>query len=96
MLTKSYRFITLFLSVNISFLSVILFYFKISYFYFYNFLYNLRNTQKTKFREKPLALYVLCNSQKTIDLFKTQTSSGGFCSNDLLNHFAGIKMSYMF
>ncbi|KAM7344322.1 aldehyde dehydrogenase type III isoform 4-T4 [Cochliomyia hominivorax] len=39
-------------------------------------------------REKPLALYVLSNSQKTIDLFKTQTSSGGFCSNDLLNHFA--------
>ncbi|XP_037827808.1 aldehyde dehydrogenase, dimeric NADP-preferring isoform X5 [Lucilia sericata] len=38
-------------------------------------------------REKPLALYVLSNSQKTIELFKAQTSSGGFCSNETLNHF---------
>ncbi|TMW41087.1 hypothetical protein DOY81_013836, partial [Sarcophaga bullata] len=38
-------------------------------------------------REKPLALYVMSNSDKTIKLFMTQTSSGGFCSNDLLNHF---------
>ncbi|XP_073812786.1 aldehyde dehydrogenase type III isoform X4 [Musca autumnalis] len=39
-------------------------------------------------REKPLALYVLSESKKTIELFKTNTSSGGFCSNDLLGHFA--------
>ncbi|XP_065369713.1 aldehyde dehydrogenase, dimeric NADP-preferring isoform X2 [Calliphora vicina] len=38
-------------------------------------------------REKPLALYVLSDSQKTVELFRAQTSSGGFCSNETLNHF---------
>lgn len=43
------------------------------------------------YREKPLALYVLSNSKKTIELFKTNTSSGGFCSNDLLSQFSGTQ-----
>lgn len=46
-----------------------------------------------KYREKPLALYVMSNSDKTINLFMNETSSGGFCSNDLLSHFSGINKS---
>ena len=38
----------------------------------------------------------MSNSDKTIQLFMTQTSSGGFCSNDLLNHFAGINKTIPF
>lgn len=46
-------------------------------------------------REKPLALYVMSNSNETVKLFQTKTFSGGFCSNDLLTHYAGIHSIYI-
>jgi len=45
------------------------------------------------FREKPLALYVISNSKETIELFKTSTTSGGFCSNDVMAHCGGIILT---
>lgn len=53
-------------------------------------------------REKPLALYLFSNNQNTIDMVKTQTSSGTLCINDavifMVNHnmpFGGVGNSGM-
>ncbi|KAL9922189.1 aldehyde dehydrogenase type III isoform 6-T6 [Glossina fuscipes fuscipes] len=45
-------------------------------------------------REKPLALYVMSNSNETVKLFQTKTFSGGFCSNDLLTHYAADTLPF--
>lgn len=39
-------------------------------------------------KEKPLALYIFSNNQKTINLFRKNTSCGGITVNDTLMHFS--------
>ncbi|XP_012150567.1 aldehyde dehydrogenase type III isoform X2 [Megachile rotundata] len=53
-------------------------------------------------REKPLALYLFSNDEKTISLFLENTSSGGVCVNDVIMHaqvdtipFGGVGYSGM-
>ncbi|XP_034475825.1 aldehyde dehydrogenase, dimeric NADP-preferring isoform X3 [Drosophila innubila] len=53
-------------------------------------------------REKPLVIYVFSNSNKLINEFKKNTTSGGFCSNETIMHvgvdtipFGGVGMSGM-
>jgi aldehyde dehydrogenase (NAD+) len=38
--------------------------------------------------DKPLALYVFTGSSRTADKVKAETSSGGLCINDVINHIA--------
>ncbi|XP_073812789.1 aldehyde dehydrogenase type III isoform X5 [Musca autumnalis] len=53
-------------------------------------------------REKPLALYVFSSSKKVVELFRDKTTSGGYCSNDVIMHcgvdtlpFGGVGFSGM-
>ncbi|XP_052841428.1 aldehyde dehydrogenase, dimeric NADP-preferring isoform X2 [Drosophila gunungcola] len=53
-------------------------------------------------REKPLVIYVFSNSNKLVKEFRTNTTSGGFCSNETIMHvgvdvlpFGGVGMSGM-
>ncbi|XP_026840847.1 aldehyde dehydrogenase, dimeric NADP-preferring isoform X3 [Drosophila persimilis] len=53
-------------------------------------------------REKPLVIYVFSNSNKLVKEFKSNTTSGGFCSNETIMHcgvdvlpFGGVGMSGM-
>lgn len=55
-----------------------------------------------KSREKPLALYILSNNKKHVDLILKNTSSGGTCVNDTIMHlvvdnvpFGGVGNSGM-
>jgi aldehyde dehydrogenase (NAD+) len=41
------------------------------------------------YREKPLALYVFANDEKTVKKFVAETSSGAVCANDTLIYFSG-------
>ena len=41
------------------------------------------------YREKPLALYVFANDEKTVDRFVAETSSGAVCANDTMIYFSG-------
>lgn len=48
-------------------------------------------------REKPLVIYVFSNSNKLVKEFRTNTSSGGFCSNETIMHCGGIfAIMYIF
>ncbi|XP_037712681.1 aldehyde dehydrogenase, dimeric NADP-preferring isoform X1 [Drosophila subpulchrella] len=53
-------------------------------------------------REKPLVIYVFSNSNKLVKEFRSNTTSGGFCSNETIMHcgvdvlpFGGVGMSGM-
>lgn len=43
-------------------------------------------------REKPLVIYVFSNSNKLVKEFRSNTTSGGFCSNETIMHCGGISL----
>lgn len=49
----------------------------------------LINIYVLSFRSKPLTLYVFSSDQEMQNLFMRQTSSGSFCVNDTVSHYAG-------
>ncbi|EDW35048.1 GL20121, partial [Drosophila persimilis] len=67
-----------------------------------NFRTELRMFLGLSFIEKPLVIYVFSNSNKLVKEFKSNTTSGGFCSNETIMHcgvdvlpFGGVGMSGM-
>lgn len=61
---------------------------QLNYKYKYNKL-SLTNNYALSFRSKPLTLYVFSSDQEMQNLFMKQTSSGSFCVNDTVSHYAG-------
>lgn len=49
----------------------------------------LTNNYALSFRSKPLTIYVFSSDQEMQNLFMKQTSSGSFCVNDTVSHYAG-------
>jgi acyl-CoA reductase-like NAD-dependent aldehyde dehydrogenase len=45
-------------------------------------------------RPKPLALYVFSSRKKNVKTLLKQTSSGGVCINDVLNHYVNKKLPF--
>lgn len=56
----------------------------------------LINIYVLSFRSKPLTLYVFSSDQEMQNLFMRQTSSGSFCVNDTVSHYAGNNLQKKF